>query len=303
MTSNANENISADSKTNETMLLISQQLQLLFSQNQIIINQNSATNFYLGQLAMYMSANEIRESYRSASNKVLKGFKVYSQSDEDGILHGVFERIGIDKGYFIEIGVENGIECNSRLLLQLGWNGLWIEGSSESCSSGGALWVEYIKNGQLTILNEFVTAENINLFIDDTQKSLDLLSIDVDGNDFYIWKSCNVRPKVVIIEYNAKFPPPISVVQPYDSKWAWDHRTDDFGASFSALVKLGEEKGYFPVACSASGCNIVFVSDEFDSLFPRVSPQELYFPARYDLISAPSFSRGHQAGKMIFERY
>lgn len=94
------------------------------------------------------------------------GYKVYSQNDEDGILHEIFHRIGTVSKTFIEFGVQNGLECNSHLLLFYGWKGFWIEGSDEYCSEIYEKFRPVIENGKLQVMNAFVTRENINSLIE-----------------------------------------------------------------------------------------------------------------------------------------
>ena len=93
------------------------------------------------------------------------GYKVYSQNDEDGIIHEIFRRIGTKNKTFIEFGVQNGLESNCHLLLFYGWKGLWIEGSSDFCNEIEIKFRPVIQNGQLQIINAFVTKDNINEII------------------------------------------------------------------------------------------------------------------------------------------
>lgn len=103
-----------------------------------------------------------RERMQDPKSLEAYGYKVYSQNDEDGIIHEIFRRIGATNKTFIEFGVQNGLECNSHLLLFYGWNGLWIEGSDEYCKEIRMKFRPVIDNGQLQIMNSFVTRENIN---------------------------------------------------------------------------------------------------------------------------------------------
>lgn len=103
-----------------------------------------------------------RERMQDPSALENYGFKVYSQNDEDGIIREIFKRIGTTNKIFIEFGVQNGLECNSHLLLFYGWRGLWIEGSDEYCNEIHMKFRPVIENGQLQIMNAFVTKENVN---------------------------------------------------------------------------------------------------------------------------------------------
>jgi hypothetical protein len=213
------------------------------------------------------------------------GFKQYSQHDEDGIIEEIFRRIGVTNRTFIEFGVGDGMEnCTLYLLLQ-GWNGLWIDGGAISFE-GAVRYLAYaVAEKRLQIVDSFITAENIQqLFVRaGVPAEPDLLSIDIDNNDYWVWKAIvDCRPRVVAIEYNASFGPSADCVIPYDSFRIWD-RTNYYGASLKALERLGREKGYTLVGCNYTGVTAFFVrdtllGDAFDG--PFVS-ERLFEPPRY----------------------
>ena len=157
--------------------------------------------------------------YADPKRLVRHGFKVYSQSDEDGIIQEIFNRIGTTNRTFIEFGVETGIECNSVKLLVEGWSGLWIEASDPYAAEIQNRFGRFVANGKLVLSQNTVTAENINPLLEQAGVTgeIDLLSIDIDYNDYWIWKAITaVSPRVVVIEYNATLRPPMSLVVPYD---------------------------------------------------------------------------------------
>ena len=229
------------------------------------------------------------------------GYKVYSQNDEDGIIHEIFNRIGTENKEFIELGVGNGLECNSHYLLHCGWHGLWIEGNKGSCREIGIRFKPVIKKGRLRVINGFITRENIDDLIRRKRNSRasdrapDLLSIDIDGNDWYVWRAIeSIRPRLVCIEYNGKFPPDISWKQAYDAKHVWD-KTDWQGASLKALEELGREKGYVLAGTNLTGVNAFFVREDLypKDLFKDLrTAEELYNPYRERL---KFISPGHKA--------
>ena len=113
---------------------------------------------------------------------------------------------------------------------------------------------------------------------------IDLLSIDIDNNDYWVWKAITrINPRVVVIEYNATLRPPMSLVVPYEPERTWDGATNYFGASLEAFVRLGRSKGYRLVGCSISGVNAFFVRDDIagDHFFDPATAEELYEPPRY----------------------
>lgn len=214
-------------------------------------------------------------------------YQSFSQFGEDGIINEIFNRIGTTNKYFIEFGVENGTECNSTLLLYKGWKGLWIEGDAESVQHINAHMPGVISNGTLTVLNNFITAENIeSLFTKGgSPAEPDLLSIDIDRNDYYVWNSIvTFKPRVVIIEYNAIFRPDVSFTVSYDGSKGWD-KSSNFGASLGSLAKLGEEKGYSLVACNFAGVNAFFVRNDClgDKFLLPGDAAAHYEPPRYYL--------------------
>ena len=220
------------------------------------------------------------------------GFKVFSQNDEDGILQEIFDRIGATNKKFIEFGVQDGIECNSHYLLYKGWSGLWIEGYRPYFTQIQEKFSSVIDEGQLKVDCAFITKDNINsLFIENgIQGEIDLLSIDIDGNDYYVWDSIfAVSPRVVCIEYNGKFPPDCEWVMPYFSAHIW-HKNDYQGASLKSLEKLGRERGYQLVGTNVTGVNAFFVRNDLaGNKFPLPAVAE-------NLYNAPNYNLPHITG-------
>jgi hypothetical protein len=216
-------------------------------------------------------------------------FKVFSQAGEDGIISEIFNRIGTTNKFFVEFGVGNGLENNSAYLLVKGWQGYWIEGSERFCKSIRQSFEDLLANQQLTLKNTFITAANIeDLFREgNVPTELDLLSIDIDGNDYWVWQAItNYRPRVVIVEYNAIYPPESSWVMQYNPSHQWKYNSH-VGSSLKALEKLGHQKGYKLVACSFSGVNAFFVREDLlgDNFCSPFSAENHYEPARYFLCS------------------
>jgi hypothetical protein len=194
--------------------------------------------------------------------------KVYSQAGEDGMLAEVFRRIGTTNKFFVEFGVGTGFENNTVFLLRHGgWTGLWMDGDSSSVAGIRSYFASDISSGKLKCDLTFVTAENIESLLarSAVPTELDLLSIDIDGNDYWIWKKIEKwRPRVVIIEYNAIFPPGVEAVMRYDPDYAhhfgrpWE-TSSHFGASLKSYELLAQQKGYKLVGCNIGGVDAVFV--------------------------------------------
>jgi hypothetical protein len=231
------------------------------------------------------------------------GYKVYSQNDEDGIIEEIFNRIKTTNKTFVEFGVQNGLESNCHYLLHKGWNGLWIDGNEKYVIGGGGikqLFKKPIDERRLSVINAFITRDNINSLIKDTGNingEIDLLSIDIDGNDWWVWNAIEcVNPRVVVIEYNGKFPPNFKWVMEYDEKHIWKG-DDDQGASLKSLELLGTKLGYQLVGTNITGVNAFFVkADLAKDLFAKPAiAEKLYNPTRWTMC----YISGHPAKKYI----
>ena len=246
------------------------------------------------QLLRYW-ADELATPRHADPKRLLRyGFKTYSQSDEDGIIQEIFKRIGTSNRIFVEFGVESGVECNSVKLLVEGWRGLWLEGSATRITQIRKNFQAFLDEHRLAVNEAFVAAENINVLLEQggVTGEIDFLSIDIDNNDYWVWKAISViRPRVVVIEYNAALRPPLSLVVPYDPERRWDG-SNYFGASLEALVRLGRSKGYRIVGCNFSGANAFFVRDDIagNHFLDPATAEEHYEPPRYFF---PMLKGGH----------
>jgi len=210
------------------------------------------------------------------------GFRIYSQTDEDGILLYLFSLLGTTNKKVVEAGVEQGIECNSaNLILNHGWQGLLIDGSAEKIRQGKA-WYARNRNVWIwppTLISAWIDAENINRLImaQGFQGEIDLLSIDIDGMDYWVWKAIYcINPRVVVIECQPAWGSEKAVAIPYQADFErWKSHADYYGASLPALVKLARQKGYRLVGCNRHGFNAFFLrADVGETLFPEVTPEQ-----------------------------
>lgn len=232
------------------------------------------------------------ERFKDPLRLLSSGYKVYSQNHEDGMIAEVFRRIGEGNRRFIEFGVENGLECNSAFLVLQGWSGAWIEGSPASAKAAGEHFAGYPVN----IVNSYITLDNADAMIADLAggPELDLLSIDIDSIDYWIWDAIRtVKPRLVVIEYNATLPPHVRKTVPSSPARGWDG-SNHFGASLGALAELGRRKGYSLVGCTLAGVNAFFVRDDLvgDHFCAPFTAENHYEPARYYL----NAGSGHRAG-------
>ncbi|MBL9078696.1 MAG: hypothetical protein JNL08_14395 [Planctomycetes bacterium] len=197
--------------------------------------------------------------------------QVTSQGGEDGVLAELFARLGTTNRCYVEFGCGDGLQCNTTQLRRSGWHGLLMDGMAAPAAADAVIHAAWI------------TAENINELLDQhgVPDEPDLLSIDVDGNDWWIWRAIRRRPRVVVCEYNANLPFDRALTMPYDPAHRWDG-SDFYGASLLALAELGRRKGYTLVYCTQAGVNAFFVRD--DQLPPGtepVDPRALWRPPNY----------------------
>ena len=194
-------------------------------------------------------------------------YRVFSQHREDGIIDHLLESLGIDTGTFVEFGF-SAAQCNClNIALNRKFTGTFIDGSQKKCrmAKQAYRWLG-LKNVQ--VIHSFLTAENLNTVIADCGVPLevDVLSVDVDGNDYWFWSELEViSAKVVVIEYNASFGSQLCVTVPYDPDFRRYEKHDSgfyHGASLRALEHLGRKKGYRLVACDATGVNAFFLRDD-----------------------------------------
>lgn len=216
------------------------------------------------------------------------GYKVFAQCDEDGIIAEIFRRIGRTNSVCVEIGCGNGLENNTHALLLQSWKGLWIDGNRKNIDS----LVKALGNAafsHLILKQAWVTPETVNGILEDGLSKLgippndavDFLSIDIDSYDLAVLRALHFNPRVICVEYNAKFPPPIEVEVPYPSEgWMGD---DYMGASLAALCRDLHPRGYRLVGCNVSGVNAFFVREDCAREFEDAPVERLYMPARYEL--------------------
>lgn len=210
--------------------------------------------------------------------------RIMSQNGEDGILLELFRRLGEGGKFFVEFGVEDGMECNAAYLAKhCEWSGVMLDGDPSR--------EQTLRRNQgsdrVTTGREFITRENILELFEKYRvpHEFDLLSIDIDGNDYWVWKEVGAayRPRVVVMEYNATYPPPARWVMAYDAEHLWDG-TNYFGASLASYVALGQELGYAFLGTESNGLNAFFVRadlvDELGDLRPRAAEESYHWPRR-----------------------
>jgi lipopolysaccharide transport system ATP-binding protein len=214
---------------------------------------------------------EIRRHYAPDDLNAF-GRKVFSQFGEDGILEEIFRRLGIEKGTCIEFGGYDGLTFSNtaNLIRNHGWRGGFIELDKDLAAK--------IRDAYRGFPVETVEAEVLPDNIEDLLDrfgfpvDFDLLSIDIDGNDYWVWRAIErYRPKVVIVECNGAYPPHAPWIMPFDPTHRWRGNAH-YGANPKALNDLARNKSYRLVSCEEDGANMVFVDDSlFESVIPHLS--------------------------------
>lgn len=232
-------------------------------------------------MRLYRSGqSEYRSSFREA------GFGLYSQHDEDGILLYIFSLIGVVTYRSVEICAGDGIECNTaNLILNHRWSGLLVDGSASNVEKATRFYRSKAETRiwPPTIKQAWLTRDNVN---DVVEKSgffgeIDLLSIDVDGVDYWLWQGLStVTPRVVVLEYNHLLGPEVSVTVPYRDDFVAEfseHGSDYAGASLQAFIKLARTKGYRFVGTNTIGTNAFFVRNDISAdLLPEANVADAF---------------------------
>jgi hypothetical protein len=211
--------------------------------------------------------------------------QVYSQNGEDGIIAEIFRRIATRSRDFIEIGVGDGLENNTTHLLMQGWTGCWVEADEAAVTRIRRTFANQLASKQLHLEQLFVTAENIGTTLSKLGASdePDLLSLDIDRNTWFIWEAlARIKARLVVVEYNALYPPTVSWKVDYAPDKAWNS-TAHFGASLKAYEELGRKLGYALVGCELFGANAFFVRSDLvgDRFCPPFTAENHYEPPRY----------------------
>jgi hypothetical protein len=236
-------------------------------------------------------------------------FRNHSQNGEDGILWYIFSLIGATNHKSVEIGAGNGMECNTaNLIINHRWLGLLFDGNETNVNAGREFFAHHPDTWSLppSFQHHFIDAENINGLLQTYgfAGEIDLLSLDIDGIDYWVWKAIDITsPRVVILEFNAIWRCEASVTVPYQADFeAVKVFQDDVlmayycGASLPAFVKLAREKGYRLVGSNSYDFNAVFMRNDVGTeLFPEVSAESCF--------SHPAAEWGHAMGRSSLDQF
>lgn len=250
-----------------------------------VINNNSMVNIEPMFILQGKIMSELNKS-KESNNIQDYEFKVTSQTGEDGIIQYLINKFPIKNKVFVEFGVEDYKEANTRFLLQNNnWSGLIIDGNKD--------FMERVKHSELgwkynlKTVDSFITKDNINEIIKNAGivGDIGLLSIDIDGNDYWILDSIScISPEILIIEYNSIFGPTSKVTIPYDEKFirSVKHYSNLYaGASISAITSLANKKGYSLLGSNNFGNNLFFIREDFLPIKDQIPPEKAYVKSKF----------------------
>lgn len=236
-----------------------------------------------------LAAQVLIETHRSMSKPRSireREFKVFSQFGDDGIIQYLISALAPLPEIFIEFGVQDYRESNTRFLLQHdNWKGLVLEASAREVAAIRRQSVYW--RHDLTAVRAFVTRDNVNdLFsANGFSGQIGLLHIDIDGNDYWVWEAVRVvDPVIVIVEYNSVFGPDRALTIPYDPAFArgrahYSHLY--WGCSLTALARLAQTKGYRFIGCNSAGNNAYFVREERAAPLPSPTAQDGFVASKF----------------------
>lgn len=210
-------------------------------------------------------------------------FRLYSQHSEDGLLWNLLRRGRVTTHRFVELGSGLSGGNSAMLAAELGWTGLMVDGSADHMAQVARRFP------RVKAVAAWITAENVNQLITDAGLTgeIDFLSIDVDGNDYWIWQAVTAcSPRVVTVEYNSMFGAERAVTIPYDPQFdVKQHRFVYYGASLAALARLATKKGYRLVAVEPHGVNAFFLRNDVAPEVPECSPARAFrLLEKYDVL-------------------
>jgi hypothetical protein len=264
---------------------------------------DTGTQLLLGMRYREMAARGEMLAFRDVE------FRNQSQNGEDGILWYIFSLIGTSNRMSVEIGAGKGVECNTaNLIINHNWLGLLFDGSENNVAAGREFFAHHPDTWSLppSFQHSFINAENVNdlLTTYGFDGEIDLLSLDIDGVDYWVWKAIEVTsPRVVILEINAIWRCDASVTVPYrpDFEAVKVYEGDVLmsyycGASLPAFVKLAREKGYRLVGSNSYDFNVVFIRNDVGTeLFPEVTAESCF--------NHPAARWGHAMGRPYLDQF
>ena len=232
-------------------------------------------------------SNQIKNKEFQAKSLKDVEFSIFSQFGDDGIIQWLTQNLEIPNKTFIEFGVEDFSESNSRfLMMNDNWSGFVMDGSETNIKNLKSSY--YYWKYELASKAVFINKDNINDLIQEQEfnREVGLLHIDIDGNDYYIWDEINViEPIIVIVEFNGIFGKDRSLSVIYDKDFIRNNSHYSFllfGSSIKSLYQLAEDKGYSFIGCNSGGNNAYFVrNDKLNDVVKSATLEQGYVESKY----------------------
>ena len=238
-------------------------------------------------LLKFLNKKFNKKSYIKFSNNLNEinnyEYKKTSQNNEDGIIEFIFDRIGLKKINFVEIGFDF-YQNNSLNFLGKVNKGLFIDGSEDKVIKLKSIITLLYPFNNIGVIKKFIDKENLNSIIDDhfhNNEEIDFFSIDVDGNDYYLFENLEVRPKVICIEYNFWYGPHVKCSVPYDKNFMWETGSTYSGASLNSLCELAKRKGYYLIALESHCVNAFFIRSDLKNNFEIIDNIKYFRTPKY----------------------
>ena len=250
------------------------------------LQSRTSTQTQIEQLSLWFKYREMCKT-NNLPDISETGFRCFSQFEEDGILLFIFAVLGIQQGTFLDLGAGDGINSNcANLALNFGWTGTFVDGDPENVDKGRSFYAETPEVWAYppAFLQRMITAENVNEIASEATNSdsIDLLSVDIDGNDYWVWKALErTQPKVVIIETHIEFGMR-NIIVPYDPDYRYPGKHPQYhGASPVAMERLAQSKGYRLVGANRFGFNTIYLKNGLaESQIPTRSVESILWHPR-----------------------
>lgn len=207
-------------------------------------------------------AHQLALQFATRDPRALQRHEVamYSQNGEDGIIAEIFRRVGPGERIFVELGVDDGQENNTRFLLEQGWRGFWFDGNQAALEQARETFADFIDSGALTITHALIDRGNAQRILDaaGVPARVDFFSIDLDQATSHLWRAIKTRARVACVEYNGTVPAGLALEVPMKGGLFWDG-TAWYGGSLKTMELIGRERGLNLVGCDSHGINAFFV--------------------------------------------
>jgi hypothetical protein len=257
-----------------------------FNEDLFFIKTSAVSQLNLIQQYRANFINNIKDKVRFEDT----GFSLFSQHEEDGMLLFIFSLIGTTNKKCVEVCAGNGIECNTaNLIINHKWIGLMIDGHEDNIKAAKEFYstIPSTRIWPPEIIHSWITIENINPTIKENgfEGEIDLLSLDIDGIDYWLWKAIEViSPRVIVLEFNHLLGPDVSLTVPYkaDFKAEFTEFGSDYaGASLQAFIKLGKEKGYRFIGANSIATNAFFIRNDIkNEWLPEIEAHSVFHHPR-----------------------